>query len=319
MRTRKRGHQIRASVLLLATLGFMGPHLGAAQQPDRSALREQVRTLGQGIQEIYLGQPGPILPSPTTAEPHAIESGPSPSRPYLREQLRSLGQLSQGDPVPSPLGGPGQTTWETGRFLFIYAPQDGAQVQTLATLLTGVFSDLEGAFGRFPWPRLPVVLHPYAEYRSRFGAESDAHYTPGERTIHIGFATTSGRSSTDVRMEAYVIHEATHAFQHALTGLPPYAGTPPWFAEGLARYCERRFVRQSPFPKVTAPRRDLTPLEANPYENGYEALAYLINRGGVGSVAQLFSRIANGTPFAQAFPDTYSLTIPELQATLRNR
>ena len=127
------------------------------------------------------------------------------------------------------------------------------------------------------------------------------------------------RSATDLRMEAYVIHEATHAFQHALTGLPPHAGSPNWFAEGLARYCERRFVRNSPFPTAIAPQRVLSPLDANPYENGAQAIDYLIGRAGIGSIAQLFERIANGVLFAPAFTQTYGLTIPELQAALRNR
>jgi hypothetical protein len=212
-----------------------------------------------------------------------------------------------------------QESRQMGRFLFIYNAQDREHVDTLANLLDGVFSDLEGAFGTFPWPKLPVYLHPYAEYRSRFGNASDAHYTPQERAIHIGYVAMTPRSTTDLRMEAYVIHEAAHAFQHALTGLPPYAGSPIWFAEGLARYCERHFVRNSPFPTAIAPQRVLSPLDANPYENGYQAIDYLIARAGMGSIAKLFGRIANGVPFDRAFTQTYGLTIPELQAALRNR
>lgn len=212
-----------------------------------------------------------------------------------------------------------QESREMGRLVLIYNAQDRAHVDTLANLLIGVFSDLEGAFGTFPWAKLPVYLHPYAEYRSRFGNASDAHYTPAERAIHIGYVTTAARSTTELRMEAYVIHETTHAFQHALTGLPPYAGSPQWFAEGLARYCERRFVRNSSFPTAIAPQRVLSPLDANPYENGAQAIDYLIGRAGIGSIAQLFGRIANGVPFAQAFVQTFGLTIPELQAALRNR
>lgn len=220
--------------------------------------------------------------------------------------------------VPNP-GVAQQQARETGRFLFVYSAQDGEHVERLVNLLSGVFSDLEGAFGPFPWPRLTVFLHPYAEYRSRYGEGSDAHYTPGERAIHVGFASTPARSAADLRMEAYVIHEATHAFQHALTGLPPYAGTPQWFAEGLARYCERHFVRNTSFPTAIVPRRVLTPLDVNPYENGYQAIDYLIARAGMGSVAKLFGRIAKGTPFAQAFPESFGLTIPELQTALGNR
>ena len=230
--------------------------------------------------------------------------------------LLILAILTLAGPTP---GAAQQQTRDTGRFLFIYAAQDGEHVNTLATLLDGAFGDLEGAFGAFPWPRLPVVLHPYGEYRSRFGTGSDAHYTPEERAIHVGYVSMAGRSSTDLRMEAYIIHEATHAFQHALTGLPPYTGTPRWFAEGLARYCERRFVRNSPFAAAIAPQRVLTPLDANPYENGYQAMDYLIARAGLGSVAQLFGRIASGIPFAQAFQESYGLTIAELQTALRNR
>jgi hypothetical protein len=60
-------------------------------------------------------------------------------------------------------------------------------------------------------------------------------------------------------------------------------------------------------------------LDAEPYENGAQAIDYLVARAGLGSIAQLFGRLGDRIPFGQAFRETYGLTILDLQAALRNR
>jgi hypothetical protein len=111
-------------------------------------------------------------------------------------------------------------------------------------------------------------------------------------------------------------HEYTHALIYAVTrGNNP----PRWVHEGLAVHLERRRApqfREEALRGARAGRSET--LDRSPYVMGSVAVEYLLDRYGMATMRLLLQRLGDGTPFPQAFQETFRMDLAALERTLQD-
>ena len=205
-------------------------------------------------------------------------------------------------PLTTPSQSAAQTPYlilNTSSFQLAYTERDRDRVGIVLDMLDRSYHDISQALDFSPSEPLRVILHANRDYSPPTNSpNSFAYYSLGDRTIHILYGWTSTSSTADSRTQNTLTHEMTHAFVNAMTPAP----VPRWFNEGLAVYFQTRPDQAVTVAGITRDLRAgvLPSLENSPYQAGFAAIYYIVQRYGMTSVRDILLE-SRRRPFPTAF------------------
>jgi hypothetical protein len=209
-------------------------------------------------------------------------------------------------------------TYNSSNFSIAYTDRDRDRLAIVLDMLERSYHQITQSLNFHPSDPLRVTLHATDDYLTthpNLPPDTPAFYSSRDRTIHVLYAWTPHRSTADDRMQTFFSHEMTHAFVHAITP----ATIPSWFNEGLAAYHEYATDGGVRLATVTRDLRAgiLPPLEQSPYQAGFAAIHYLVDRYGMSTVTAILVETRR-----QRFPDAFrtilGMDVPAFEREFRN-
>jgi tetratricopeptide (TPR) repeat protein len=187
--------------------------------------------------------------------------------------------------------------------------------QRLVQILERAYDEVGYALGAYPDHEVQTILYPDVDFTAATGASTGigGFYQPLDGKIRIAMR---GLRPEDPELRSLLYHEYTHALIYAISrGNNP----PRWVHEGLAVQLEGR---RAPRFKEEAIRRarigESDTLDGSPYVLGSVALGLLIERHGMDAVRTLLQRLGEGSPFQEAFQDTFRTGLASFEQAVRD-
>jgi tetratricopeptide (TPR) repeat protein len=210
----------------------------------------------------------------------------------------------------------GYRSRESQHFQVVYEGRRQEDIgRELIAILERAYNDVGYALGAYPDRAVPTIFYSDRDFAEATGRSSrvGGYYHLLDGKIRIALR---GLRPQDPALESLLYHEYTHALIYAVTrGNNP----PRWVHEGLAVHLERRRAPQFREEALRGARAGQSEtLDRSPYVMGSVAVEYLLDRYGMATMRLLLQRLGDGTPFPQAFQETFRMDLAALERTLQD-
>jgi hypothetical protein len=210
----------------------------------------------------------------------------------------------------------GYRSRESQHFRVVYEGRRQEDIgRELIAILERAYHEVGYALGAYPDRPVATIFYSDEDFAEATGRPSrvGGYYHLFDGKIRIALR---GLRPQDPALESVLYHEYTHALIYAVTrGNNP----PRWVHEGLAVHLERRRAPQFREDALRGARAgQLETLDRSPYVMGSVAVEYLLDRYGMASMRLLLQRLGDGTPFPQAFEETFRTDLSAFERVVQD-